>query len=516
MSDSKGRWQARLRQRGESARLRVLAAFALLLALHSVPIFSTVLPPLVDYPNHLARLHLIAEGGNAFYAVRWAALPNLAADLVVPPLTRVMPLELAGRLFLVLIFALLAGGALWLNRIFAGRWRLWPLLAFFLVYNRLFLWGFINYLFGLGLAFCGVALWLASERARARLRVLASALVAALCFFSHIAAFGVYALMIAGVEATPGFAELRAGEGRALARRVALAGAQFVLPIAVFFAAWRPVAGGPVSYAGFARKADLLFSVFDNYSRPFDIASFALFLGLLAILFWRGGLRLAPRPAGAIGFLLAAYLALPSQLLSGSGADRRLPTALFLLLVASLTPCFERRRIAVVIAGAAAALLVARLAVIEAVWRHADRIYAADLAAIDALPFGARLAVGFPAGAAHAGGIPQLHVATLAAWRREAFVPTIFAVAAQQPLRLKPGYAALAAALPPATVWSAFVAGDAAARLRAAATLADYDYLALAAGRPFAVRADRCLRPLAGQPSFQIFALDHDGGCAER
>ena len=129
----------------------VWAAFILLLAIVSVPVFSTVLPPLVDYPNHLARLHLLAEGGNQFYAVCWAPLPDLAADLVVPALAHVIPLELAGKLFLVLIFALIAGGTLWLNRAATGRWRLWPLLAFLLLYNRILLWGFINYLFGLGL-----------------------------------------------------------------------------------------------------------------------------------------------------------------------------------------------------------------------------------------------------------------------------------------------------------------------------------------------------------------------------
>src|ERR1700736_3364681 len=98
--------------------------------LAAVPPFSTVLPPLVDYPNHLARLHLIAEGGNAFYAVRWAPLPDLAADLVGPALAYLVPLEIAGKLFLVITFALIAGGTLWLNKVATGRGRWWPLLAF--------------------------------------------------------------------------------------------------------------------------------------------------------------------------------------------------------------------------------------------------------------------------------------------------------------------------------------------------------------------------------------------------
>src|SRR5271155_4230274 len=161
----------------------VFIAFFVLLAIVSLPLFSTVLPPLVDYPNHLARLHLIAEGGNQFYAVRWAPLPDLAADLVVPVLAQVMPLALAGKLFLVLTFALIAGGTVWLNRVATGCWRLWPLLAFLLLYDRILLWGFINYLFGLGLAICGLALWLSLDE-RPGWRGLASSLVGLGCFFS--------------------------------------------------------------------------------------------------------------------------------------------------------------------------------------------------------------------------------------------------------------------------------------------------------------------------------------------
>jgi hypothetical protein len=77
--------------------LWVWSAFALAMMLVGVPVFSTVLPPLLDYPNHLARMHLLAEGDDAFYSVRWAALPNLAEDLIVPPLARLMPLDIAER-----------------------------------------------------------------------------------------------------------------------------------------------------------------------------------------------------------------------------------------------------------------------------------------------------------------------------------------------------------------------------------------------------------------------------------
>ena len=129
-----------------------------------------------------------------------------------------------------MIFALMAGGVVWLNRCATGGWRLWPLLAFLLLYNRILLWGFLNYLFGIGIALVGTASWLALEARRWWLRVLASSLVALACFFSHIAAFGFYALVLLGVEALPAWAELRTRRWAALGRRISVAAPQFILP----------------------------------------------------------------------------------------------------------------------------------------------------------------------------------------------------------------------------------------------------------------------------------------------
>lgn len=494
---------------------RVALAGALLLALASAPLFSAVLSPLVDYPNHLARFWLLANGGNQFYVVRWALLPNLAGDLVVPLLARLMPLELAGKLFIVTTFALMIGGAAWLNRVATGAWRLWPLLAAAFLYNRQFLWGFVNYLFGLGLALCGAAMWLALERRATSLRLGAASLVSLGCFFSHIAAFGVYAIIVCGIELAPVWAAIRAGDWRGLGWRSVVTTAPFVLPAASFLVWWQPAAqGGGFSYAGFGRKADLLFSVFDNYSRPFDIVCFVLLLGLLGSLAWRGRLRIAPCLLPALVLLGIAYLVLPTQILSGSGADHRIATPLFLLLVAAAAPRWPRRGAALLSAAAVAIVLMARLAVIEAVWLSADRIYAADLAAIDALPAGSMLAVAYPARALNAGGIPEVHMPTLAVWRRAAFVPTLFAYPAQQPIALRPPYAALAAGTPPDLLWAAFVDGAAAARDQAAPILASYDFIAFVDRTPFQVRAQPCLRPFAMQPTFQIFSVTRGPGCA--
>ena len=494
--------------------LVVWSIFALLLTLSAAPVFSTVLPPLVDYPNHLARMHLLAEGGDAFYSVHWAALPNLAEDLIVPPLARVMPLDIAAKLFLVMIFALTAGGVIWLNRVATGAWRIWPLLGFLLLYNRTLLWGFLNYLFGVGVALVGTALWLSLEERRWWLRVASSSLVALACFFSHIAALGVYALVILGVEAVPAAAELRARHWRPLGRRIATAGPQFLVPSVLWLNIRHEVEGDSVSYAGVWRKADLLFSVFDNSHRAFDIVCFALFLALIGWLLWTRRLGLSPRLAMAAGIVFAAYLLLPSQIYGGFGTDHRLPVAFFLLLIAASAPRFPSPRIAAAVGIAAALVLVARLAAIEHTWRAADRVYSADLVGIDALPRGSKLAIAHPADLFHVAPVPEVHLPVLAIPRRWVFVPSLFATAGQQPVALKPAFAALAAATQPQRLWALLMSGQAADRGPLPAPLEHYDFLAFTDKRPIRVPPNRCLVPRFTQPTFQIFAVVHDPDCA--
>ena len=490
---------------------RVCAAGLLLLVLASIPVFSTQLPALVDYPNHLARFWLLATGGNSFYAVRWAPLPNLAGDLIVPQLARVMPLELAGKLFLVTIFALIVVGAIWLNRTATGHWRLWPLLSAALLYNRSFLWGYINYLFGLGIALCGAALWLQLEASRTWLRVLVASLVALLCFFSHIAAFGVYALTIFGLEVAPAVAELCVRDSAALRRRAAIGATQFLVPAILIVAWWHSTAGG-VSYPRIWRKVDTLFSVFDNYSRPFDISCSVLFLALFAALVWYRRLNLSRRLAPAIVILVAAYLLLPTQVMSGSGTDHRLAVASFVLLIAATAPRFPSRPFAKVVGITIAIVMVGRVASIEATWLMADRVYDADLAGIDALPRNAKVAVAFPSEAVNFSPIPVLHLPVLAIERRGAFVPTLFAYPAQQPVTVKQPYDRLVDSAPPTLLWSAFVSADVRAQQQVWPALPLWDAIVFVDRQPFQVPAQPCLKPLAVQPNFQVFLL-HGGNC---
>src|SRR5258708_1752743 len=123
-----------------SAR-QIAALFVTLAAIASVPILLYPWPPLSDYINHLARMHVIATIRSdpnlaLFYEVEWQVIPNLMMDLIVPILQRVMNVYLAGQAYTIITFVLILSGTLALNRQLYRHWSVLPLIAFPLLYNK--------------------------------------------------------------------------------------------------------------------------------------------------------------------------------------------------------------------------------------------------------------------------------------------------------------------------------------------------------------------------------------------
>ena len=144
----------------------LFVVFALVAA---IPVITHPLPPLTDYVNHLARMHVIATIGNdpdlsRFYEIDWQIIPNLMMDLVIPRLVRFMTVYHAGQVFTVATFVLILSGTVALNRALFGSWSVLPLVAFPLLYNHVFLIGVMNYMFGLGVFFVALAVWLRRRR----------------------------------------------------------------------------------------------------------------------------------------------------------------------------------------------------------------------------------------------------------------------------------------------------------------------------------------------------------------
>ncbi len=188
------------------ANIAVLTGLLLLVV--SIPIWTNPVPPLSDYVNHLARMHVIAAIAHdanlaRFYEVDWQPIPNLMMDVIVPILARVMSVYLAGQIFLLAMLALMLTGALALNRALFGRWSAFPLIATPLLYNHVFLVGLTNYIFGIGLALWAMACWVALRERHWSLRLGVSAVFAVALFFCHLSSLGVYGVGLLAIEFAP-------------------------------------------------------------------------------------------------------------------------------------------------------------------------------------------------------------------------------------------------------------------------------------------------------------------------
>src|ERR1700749_2260781 len=91
------------------------------------PLFAVDVPPLLDYPNHLARVFVLASLPQdtvlaTYYAANWSVIPNLALDLIAPPLIHVLPVNVAGRLLIAVSILLPVLGAVAYNTALGGRW----------------------------------------------------------------------------------------------------------------------------------------------------------------------------------------------------------------------------------------------------------------------------------------------------------------------------------------------------------------------------------------------------------
>src|ERR1700682_109432 len=183
----------------------ILALFAFLIGAGSIPVLTHRLPPLSDYVNHLARMHVIDVIDSdpylsKFYEIQWQIIPNLVMDLIVPVLARAISVYHAGQLFLISTFVLVLSGTLALNSALSGRWSALPLVATPLLYTAVMLFGVMNYFFGLGVALWALAAWIALRERAWYLRLGVAAVFVIVLFFCHLFAAGLFGLGLLAFE----------------------------------------------------------------------------------------------------------------------------------------------------------------------------------------------------------------------------------------------------------------------------------------------------------------------------
>ena len=487
--------------------LTIVAIFIALVLLLELPVLSTSLPPMMDYPNHLARMRILATGGDAYWQVHWGVLPNLAEDAFVWSSSGFLSVETAARVFLFLIVATNAIGVLLFGRAVHGDFRLWSLTGLMFIWSASLLWGFLNFSFGVGLAFLGAALWLHLDK-RPFVRTLASTPVALLCWFAHIEAFAIYGVLVVGLEAEPFVNRLRGSSVREAVCRAALTIPQFIIPVALTLFVWKATVAENWEVSPFWRKPDLIFTAFNNYNRLLDVFTAVFVIALLVLLLFGRRLTVASRAWPAVLLLVGAYLAAPNHSYSGGLADHRLPPILLMTFVAASRVRFQTTRGAELVLGSLLTLFLVRTFVLERAWLASQLIYAKDLAILEKVETGSAIAVAQPAIAVKFTAAPELHIPLMATVRRGAFVPTLFAYPEQQPIAPTALGAALKSMASEKPFWSAFVDRDFSALSAVGPATAHFDYLVFVARNPFRVPDDAQLRLVGETPTFKLFAID--------
>ena len=175
----------------------LLTLFSALMLAAVAPLFLVDVVPLANMPNHMARIRILAEIGQdpalaASYRLNWGLQPNLAVDLLLTPLVGIVEPLTLGRWFTVLCMLALAGGTIAAYRAINGRLDIWPAALFLFIYNHVLIWGFLNFLFGLGLGLAGFAAWVATSDRPGWRRTALFGLGGVVMFFVHLMALGIY------------------------------------------------------------------------------------------------------------------------------------------------------------------------------------------------------------------------------------------------------------------------------------------------------------------------------------
>jgi hypothetical protein len=424
-------------------------ALSLLVAAALAPAIMVDIPAMVDYPNHLARMYVLAAAGtpdqSPYYIVTWGLYPNLAMDLIVPPLGRLIGVEAATKAFLLSSQVLVVTGAIAIEWVVKGRHAIAGFAALLTLFGLPFAMGFVNFEFGLGVALWGIAAWLACAEKPWPARLALHSVFVLLLFLAHFFALGIYGLTIGCFELWRLWS--RRFDVRRAVAMVGLMAGPVLLLLGVMVVAGGAIGGSRTEW-DVASKVSWVLLAINGYSAPLSAGSVVTLAVLIWVLFRKRLLSFSP--AGrwiAAGFLLV-FLALPFRLLDTAFADVRMVVAAACVLPAFMVIEIPDGRVGGALIAAVAAVALANIAFVAHVWRGYDADYAAFKRSFAMIERGSRVLVGHggtaPDPPEDLSEYPAYHAPTLAVHFAKALVPNLFTYPGKQPIEVVPAFRHLA------------------------------------------------------------------------
>jgi hypothetical protein len=443
-------------RRDEFAKAKIATLYLALMAVVAIPILLHPLPPISDYINHLARMHVIATINSdpdlsRYYEIDWQVIPNLMMDLVVPLLERVMNVYRAGQAYTLLSFSLILSATVALHRQLFGRWSAVPLIAFPLLYNGVFLVGTMNYVFGIGLLLWGLVAWVGLRERSAVLRLTVSLAFVLGLFFCHLFALGVYALGLLAFEARRlwvGYAGVRGSLGRDAARRAlpkliidfVITGLPFLpVPVLLMMSPTRALWNFDWQLTG---KITGVAYVVEVYSHE---VAFLLTVVIACAAGWALHRRvLSFHPFGLVLLAIGAvtYMALPRVMFDTYMVDQRLPISLAFILVACIDVELRDRVVRSVFASCLLLFLAIRVGEVEDAWMKLSQSTESFRKSVMLLQRGAKVLVAYEDadGGDSVEDYGLMHADCIAIIERSALVTTAFTVVGKQVMHARLPY----------------------------------------------------------------------------
>jgi hypothetical protein len=428
------------------------------------PLLLVDIPPLLDYPNHMARMFVLAFGQtdpvlSRMFAPHWSVIPNLALDVLIPPMLHVMPLDVAGRIAIAIAILLPIGGCVALSRAIFGVRSYWPIASAFAAHNVALRLGLLNFLFGVGLALLVAALWVAWRDTRPLRTIAITALGAVAVFFCHVMGLALLMLLLGCREAQvilaqKGGARVRFAE--VLKRGGALICA-FAAPLILFTASQVASTWTALLWQPLFAKVYGLFGGFLTVATSVDLAAAVVCFAFVYVCLREHRGRMSLWMAASGGILWIGYAAAPFFFKGSGFFSTRFPVMATFLLFAGFVPTALTPRARTITAIGFVALFCVRMAWIGTVWSDHNTDLAQLRQVIASVEPGSKVLVlcvpddEAPAYWQHTPAgreIPllfqtDLHEAALLLSEHKAFWPSMFASASQQPIVVLPPYADL-------------------------------------------------------------------------
>ncbi len=426
-----------------------------------VPLTLADVPPLLDYPNHLARLYLLAFVGHdpvlaRFYAPHWSIIPNLALDLTVPPLLRIFPVHLVGRAVVGLIVLLPVFGAIAYHRALTGRLSYWPLGSVLFAYNAAILRGFLNFGASVGLALLFGATWVVWRERRPTLAIVTGAMGAVVLFFCHLTGLLFFAVLVGGHE----LAALRSGRfsNQWIIRRIGAVVVVFAAPVALYMVSNLGDMEGAAVFRSPGDKLNAVLMPVMNYFFPLDIATAVMCVVVPCFCVARRWCVVPSSAVAAVVVLLALFVGLPTAFKGTADLDTRFIVMAAALAPAAIVPIALPRRAAWVIGTGFLLLFCARMTIMISVWHNWAFYLAAFRSVIVSVqPGDVVLTARLPRGIEHDiwssvatarrlsdGTVVDSHIPALLLIEHRAWWPFMFNNASQQPVEAREPFRSLA------------------------------------------------------------------------